>query len=451
MLENIFDNKESMCDFICEGIDQTRGWFYTLFVLSVALFDKKPAKNIMVMGLVLDENKKKLSKKNQNYTDPTIIIDTYGADSLRLYLLQSSFSESLPFKEDELKIINKDLYQFKNCIDFLIEHTKNQKIHNVIFDKFAFLNTKNPMDLWIMQHINQTGYDVTQFMRNFDVAKATRKIIDLIEDITNWYLKFNRDRLKGKCGNDEWIKSTSVFAYIIHKFLIMLTPFAPFITQTQYERLIQSDLIESKYKYIQKETYEFSEQKDMDILDTFYLLKKVSRMVRTARMSTKTHTSSKTPIKFCEICIDSDVKLKQIENYDWLTQDILDKCVKRLKKYITEDAKFEIKYLYEVDNISLIGYIDCIDNNNIWEFKCVSELNNEHKLQLALYSFLYLHNEIEIHNFKYKNEISKLKELDLEDSKEQIKILEKNIEISKSISFNFYLFNSWKILYSNKK
>jgi len=338
-----------MCDFICEGIDQTRGWFYTLFVLSVALFDKKPAKNIMVMGLVLDENKKKLSKKNQNYTDPTIIIDTYGADSLRLYLLQSSFSESLPFKEDELKIINKDLYQFKNCIDFLIEHTKNQKIHNVIFDKFAFLNTKNPMDSWIMQHINQTGYEVTQFMRNFDVAKATRKIIDLIEDITNWYLKFNRDRLKGKCGNDEWIKSTSVFAYIIHKFLIMLTPFAPFITQTQYERLIQSDLIESKYKYIQKETYEFSEQKDMDILDTFYLLKKVSRMVRTARMSTKTHTSSKTPIKFCEICIDSDVKLKQIESCIDLIQSELNVID---IKYSKLSGNLKFKY---IPNKALLG------------------------------------------------------------------------------------------------
>jgi isoleucyl-tRNA synthetase len=347
--KNKFDNKQSMCDFICEGIDQTRGWFYTLFVLSVALFDKKPAENIMVMGLVLDEHKKKLSKKNQNYTDPTIIIDKYGADSLRLYLLQSSFSEPLPFKEDELKNINKDLFQFKNCIDFLIEHTTNQKFHNVIFDKFAFLNTKNPMDLWIMQHINQTGYEVTKLMRNFDVARATRKLIDLIEDITNWYLKFNRDRLKGKCGNEEWIKSTSVFAYVIHKYLIMLTPFAPFITQTQYDRLNQSDLIDFKYKYIQEEKYEFVEQKNMDILDTFCLLKKVSRMVRTTRMSTKTHTSSKTPIKFCEICMDCDIKLKQIESCIDLIQSELNIIDIKYSK-----LEGNLKYKY-VPNKALLG------------------------------------------------------------------------------------------------
>lgn len=347
--QHIFDDKQSMCDFICEGIDQTRGWFYTLFVLSVALFDKKPAENIMVMGLVLDEHKKKLSKKNQNYTDPTTIIDTYGADSLRLYLLQSTFYEPLPFKEDELKIINKDLYQFKNCIDFLIEHTTNQKMHNVIFDKNAFQKTQNPMDLWIMQHINQTGFEITNLMRKFDVAKATRKLIDLIEDITNWYLKFNRDRLKGKCGNDEWIVSTSVLTYIIHKFLVMLTPFAPYITQLQYEKLKKSELIESKYKYIQEEPYEFFEQKDMNILDTFCLLKKVSKMVRTARMSTKTHTSSKTPIKFCEICIDSDVKLKQIESCIELIQSELNVIDIKYSK-----LEGNLKYKY-VPNKSLLG------------------------------------------------------------------------------------------------
>ena len=347
--QHIFDDKQSMCDFICEGIDQTRGWFYTLFVLSVALFDKKPAENIMVMGLVLDEHKKKLSKKNQNYTDPTTIIDTYGADSLRLYLLQSTFYEPLPFKEDELKIINKDLYQFKNCIDFLIEHTTNQKMHNVIFDKNAFQNTQNPMDLWIMQHINQTGFEITNLMRKFDVAKATRKLIDLIEDITNWYLKFNRDRLKGKCGNEEWIVSTSVFTFIIHKFLVMLTPFAPFITQSQYEKLKKLELIESKYKYIQEEKYEFLEQKDMNILDTFCLLKKVSKMVRTARMSTKTHTSSKTPIKFCEICIDSDIKLKQIESCIELIQSELNVIDIKYSK-----LEGNLKYKY-VPNKALLG------------------------------------------------------------------------------------------------
>lgn len=314
--QHIFDQQESLCDFICEGMDQTRGWFYTLFVISVALFDKKPAQNIMSMGLVLDSEKKKLSKKNQNYTDPNVLIDKFGADAVRLYLLQSpaTYSESLAFKEDDIQIIVKDLYQFKNSIDFLLEHVKNQNLHNIEFDINSYKSTSNPMDLWIMQHINNTGINVTMHMKAYEVAKATRKVLDLIEDITNWYVKFNRERMKGKAGNDEWMMSTSVFAHSLKLYLIMLNPFAPFISQQMYTKLKMLNLIESEYQYIQQEPFEFKSNDDMTIIDTFNLLKKISKLVRTARTQTKTHTSSKTPIKHCEICIDSYLKLKQIES-----------------------------------------------------------------------------------------------------------------------------------------
>jgi isoleucyl-tRNA synthetase len=348
---NIFDNYDSMCDFICEGVDQTRGWFYTLFVLSVALFDKKPSSNIMVMGHILDSEKKKLSKKLQNYTDPTILIDTYSADAVRLYLLQSpsTYGDSLAFKEEDIKIIGKDLFQFKNCIDFLIEHITNQKHHNVIFDKNAYTNTTNPMDLWIIQHINNSGRDVINYMNKYEVARATRKLIELIEDITNWYLKFNRDRLKGKNGNDDWIMSTSVMTYIIKKYLIMLTPFAPFITQTLYTKLQSLNIFENKLKYIQQEHYEFDEIDNKDILETFKLLKKVSRLVRSSRMKTKTHTSAKTPIKYCNICMDSDIKLKQIESCIELIQSELNVIDIKYSK-----LSDNIKYKY-VPNKALLG------------------------------------------------------------------------------------------------
>jgi len=380
--KNIFDGYDSMCDFICEGVDQTRGWFYTLFVISVALFDKKPAKNIMVMGHILDSEKRKLSKKLQNYTDPTVLIDTYGADAVRLYLLQSpsTYGEPLAFKEDDIKNIVKDLFQFKNCVDFLFEHTKNQIHHNVNFDINAYKHTMNPMDLWIMQHIQQTGTDIINYMNKYEVARSTKKLIDMIEDITNWYVKFNRDRLKGKCGNDEWIKSTSVFAYITKKYLVMLTPFAPFITQSLYDKMKQSNLIESDFTYIQEESYKFKifdDEKNSEILDTFNLLKKVSRLVRSSRMKTKTHTSAKTPIKYCEICMDSDFKLKQIEScidliqselnimdikYSKLSDNIKYKIVpnkailgKKYKKFATEIYKFlenitELKDIIQKDN-----------------------------------------------------------------------------------------------------
>ena len=387
--KNIFDNKLSMCDFICEGIDQTRGWFYTLFVLSVALFDKKPAQNIMSMGLILDEHKKKLSKKNQNYIDPNVMIDKYSADALRLYLLQSTFSEPLPFKEDDLKLVNKDLFQFKNCIDFLIEHITNQKHHKVDFDKNAYIKSDNPMDLWIMNHINQTGYEVTKLMEQYDITRASRKIMDLIEDITNWYLKFNRDRLKGKCGNNDWSVSTSVLSYVIHKYLIMLTPFAPFITQTEYERLISHNLIETSYRYIQQEPYEFYQQNDKNNLDTFALLKKVSRLVRASRMKTKTHTSSKTPIKFCEICIDSDEKLKQIEScIDFIQSELNVIDIKYSK------LSGNLKYKF-IPNKALLGKKYKKNANDIYKF-----FENNNKLQDSLTNSI---NELGILRFYIDN------------------------------------------------
>jgi isoleucyl-tRNA synthetase len=380
--QNIFDEHENLCDFICEGVDQTRGWFYTLFVLSVALFDKKPATNIMVMGHILDAEKRKLSKKLQNYTDPNILLDKYGPDSVRLYLLQSpsTYAESLAFKEEDIKLINKDLFQFKNSVDFLIEHITNQKHQNVIYDEKAYLNTSNPMDMWIIQHINQTGYDITSLLNSYDVARATRKLCDMIEDITNWYLKFNRDRLKGKCGENEWIISTSVLTYVIYQYLIMMTPFTPFITQQLYDKLKQNMIITNDNKYIQECPYYFESKSDTNILDTFNLLKKVSKLVRASRMKTKTHTSTKTPIKFCEICMDSDIKLKQIESCIDLIQselNVLDINYSKLSD--------NIKYKY-VPNKAIIGKKYKKNANDI--YKIFDKLNTNEVVPLKFMDYI---------------------------------------------------------------
>jgi len=313
----------ALSDFIVEGLDQTRGWFYTLLVLSTALFDTKPANNIMAVGMILDEHKKKISKKTKNYVDPLILIDRYGADSIRLYLLQSQISnaEPLAFKEDDIKLINKTLFQFKNCVDFLLEHITNQKHQQIQFDIFAYQQTNNPMDKWIIQHTNNIHYQVIKFMDGYQISKATKMILDLIEDITNWYLKFNRDRLKGKSSTSEWIISTSTLYQVIKQYIILLAPFAPFITQSIYRQLQQID--SSLFDFVHREKYNISipmiESKDEynirganNYLETFELLKRVSRLVRSARMNTTTHTSSKTPIKSCEICMDSPISLEQI-------------------------------------------------------------------------------------------------------------------------------------------
>jgi len=300
------DSKKSMSEFIAEGVDQTRGWFYTLMVLSVGLFDKKPADNIMVVGHVLGENGKKISKKDGNYIDANILIDKYGADAIRLYLLQSplSYAEPLAFKESDLQDIKQILYRFKNAAEFLKEHTHHMKLNNIDFDKNMYINATNPMDCWILAYFNQCDKMINTYMNNYNISKTVKLLIDMIENITNWYLKFNRDRFKGKCGNEEWIMSTSVLNYVVTTYIKLLTPFAPFTTADIHKLLcdINNDnthLLEQEY------TNKNDFSKFNHYLKSFELLQRISRLVRAARITTPKHTSTKTPIKSCTIYLDS--------------------------------------------------------------------------------------------------------------------------------------------------
>ncbi len=342
------DSKKSLSEFIVEGIDQTRGWFYTLLILSTALFDKKPADNIMVVGHVLGENGKKISKKDGNFIDPNILIDKYGADSIRLYLLQSplSHAESFAFKEADLNELKQLLYGFSNASDFLLEHTHNMKLNGIEFDFDAYKNATNAMDRWIMKDISNTAFDVIRMMNSYEITMAVRKIISQIENIRNWYLKFNRDRFKGKCGNEEWIQSTSVLNWVLMNFIKMLAPFAPFVSEEIRVKLEQLNKVE---KYILKYEYEFEQFPEYDeYIDTFDLLQRISRLVRFARMGTKNHTSSKTPIKSCTIYTDSDTDIKRISDTIDLIQtelNIIDISYKKLSENIKYKVIPELKIL----------------------------------------------------------------------------------------------------------
>ncbi len=314
------DSKEVLSDFIVEGVDQTRGWFYTLLVLSTALFNKKPAKNIMAVGLVLGENGKKISKKDGNFVDPDVLIDKYTSDSIRLYLLQSplSYAEPFSFKEADLIELKQLLYGFKNASDFLLEHTHNMDVNLVKFDRNAYRNTTNSMDKWILINISKISHEVIILMNSYEVALSVRKIISLIEDIRNWYLKFNRDRLKGKCGNADWICSTSVLNWAIINFIKLLAPFAPFISQEINISLRKLNEPDSGHenceiKHILEKEYTFEVFPEHEsYIKTFDLLQRISRLVRSARVGVKTHTSSKTPIKSCIIYTDSNDDARRI-------------------------------------------------------------------------------------------------------------------------------------------
>jgi isoleucyl-tRNA synthetase len=318
--EMIETNSDYLSDFIAEGIDQTRGWFYTLLVLSTAIFDKKPAQNIIVVGMVLGENGKKISKKDGNFIDSLQLIEKYGADAIRLYLLQSplTIAEPFSFKINDLAEYKQSIFRLENAVEFLKEHTNNQKINNVEFDEYMYKTTTNPMDCWIITHITKKITEIINHMNKYEISKSVKIVVELIDDIANWYIKFNRDRLKGKCGNDEWKMSTSVLKYIIKMYIKIFHPFAPFVTKK-----ISDDI-----KFINN--FEDFNIDKIDIynekyIKTFDLIKRISKLVRSARTQTQTHCSNKTPIKSCVIytdLIDSELMKEFTESIEIIQTEL---------------------------------------------------------------------------------------------------------------------------------
>ncbi len=203
--QNDFEQRDYICDFICEGVDQTRGWFYTLMVLSTALYNKPAFKNVICSGLVLADDGKKMSKSKMNFTPVMDVLKQYGADAFRLYLISSPAIKagSFAFKDDDVMNINKKFVQLVNGVKFFIEHVTKLHLDGHIFDVRAFCDNKsykthtNVMDNWIMA---RTGTLIQHFednMANLKLDKIWPEMHDYIEDLTNWYIKFNRNRLKG--------------------------------------------------------------------------------------------------------------------------------------------------------------------------------------------------------------------------------------------------------------
>lgn len=192
--ENVKEFEDSFpADFIAEGIDQTRGWFYTLLVISTALFDKPPFKNLIANGLVLASDGQKMSKRKKNYPDPLEIVNKYGADALRLYLINSPVvrAENLRFKEEGVKDIIKDVFlPWYNAFRFLLQNV--ERFEREENSKFIFkekLKTENIMDKWILSFTETLLKFLKVEMQAYRLYTVVPRLIKYIDNLTNWYVK----------------------------------------------------------------------------------------------------------------------------------------------------------------------------------------------------------------------------------------------------------------------
>ena len=224
--------------FIAEGLDQTRGWFYSLLVLGVALFGKTPYQNVIVNGLVLSEDGKKMSKRLKNYPDPMYIIDTYGADALRFYLLSSPavHGEDLQFFEKGVdEVLKKLIVRLSNVLSFYELYKDESTEHKTQSTKGGAEST-HVLDRWILTRANELIKGVTEGMEKYELDRATRPINDFIDDLSTWYLRRSRERFKGEDEHDKQaaLLTTRRVLIILSK---VMAPFMPFYAEYLYRRL----------------------------------------------------------------------------------------------------------------------------------------------------------------------------------------------------------------------
>ena len=236
--EQLFD-KSFPADFIAEGVDQTRGWFYTLMVLSTALFGKPAFKNLIVNGLVLAADGKKMSKRLKNYPDPVHVINTYGSDALRLYLINSPVvhAEDLRFREEGVSDVLKDvLLPWFHAYRFLVEA--------VLLSGEAFCPnmekctaSKNVMDRWVLAEAQSLVKFVHSEMAAYRLYTVIPELVKFIEQLTNWYLRSNKSRMQGDFGRDERDAAINVMYEVLLTLSVLMSPFTPFLAEYFYQNL----------------------------------------------------------------------------------------------------------------------------------------------------------------------------------------------------------------------
>lgn len=218
-------------DFVAEGLDQTRGWFYHMLIMSVALFDKKPFDNVMVNGLLLAEDGRKMSKSLNNFPDMMPIVEKFGADTLRYFLLASPLvrADEVAFSEKALTDIQNKLFnKLTNVMSFLdmygiktISDTEYHKVHG-----------DHILDTWIQVQLDTCIAEMTEYMDSYQLDKALRPLLGFVEELSTWYLRRSRDRFKNEA---DAVIVTEKLIYILTVVAKLMAPATPFMAEEIYQ------------------------------------------------------------------------------------------------------------------------------------------------------------------------------------------------------------------------
>lgn len=239
-------NKGFPAEYIAEGLDQTRGWFYTLTVLSAALFKKPAFKNVIVNGLVMAGDGKKMSKRLKNYTQPDILMEEYGADALRLFLINSGLvkGEELRFTDDGVKdMVRRALLPWFNSFKFFQTYAQVDGWKASEHLEFG----DNILDQWLLSKLQTLTENVNKEMDAYHLFNVVPELFLFIEDLTNWYIRLNRRRFWEEGLKADKKQAYSALYTTIVELSKLMAPFAPFLSDFIYQELKEfgGDLKES--------------------------------------------------------------------------------------------------------------------------------------------------------------------------------------------------------------
>ena len=239
-----FENKEKFeasfpADFIIEAIDQTRGWFYSLTAVNVALFGKSPWKNLICTGFINAADGKKMSKKLKNYTDPMELMNKTSADSFRFLMLSSPLTngENFALADKDVMDVARKLGMIWNMYDFFTMYAEvdGWEFSGDISDPLHDLT--NPLDIWIVSRLHQLITEVERGLDNYNLQDATKPILPFLDDASNWYVRRSRRRFWKSEDDGDKDDAYRTLHYVLVRLSYMLAPFTPFLAEELYHNL----------------------------------------------------------------------------------------------------------------------------------------------------------------------------------------------------------------------
>ena len=239
-----FENKEKLevsfpADFIIEAIDQTRGWFYSLTAVNVALFGKSPWKNLICTGFINAADGKKMSKKLKNYTDPMELMNKTSADSFRFLMLSSPLTngENFALADKDVMDVARKLGMIWNMYDFFTMYAEvdGWEFNGNLSDPLHDLT--NPLDIWIVSRLHQLITEVERGLNNYNLQDATKPILPFLDDASNWYVRRSRRRFWKSEDDGDKNDAYRTLHYVLVRLSYMLAPFTPFLAEELYHNL----------------------------------------------------------------------------------------------------------------------------------------------------------------------------------------------------------------------